>query len=197
MKNIMLPFLIVFAGLIINGCSDPVSVNSDPVQANQGAKEVIKIPVDRSLSSEAVFSATEIIDGDKGGKIKMKKFYFSFGKEIVTVSADVKFPAGSFSGKEQITMEVNTDEASVTFTPHMVFQKDVIFNFSYAGINSAAVTGSPDFVFLDDNGSIENIKSDGVFASGFSGISTLLVKNAELKHFSRYAFVKDPENGGN
>ena len=180
-------YLIVAAGLILAGCSDPASVPSNN-QATQ--KEFIKIPVDKSLSSELSFSTTETIDGNKGGKIDINKFYFG-SKGIIYVNAEVKFPAGAFDGIKTISMTVNTDEASVSFYPHLQFDKRVKLNLTYAGVDISGLRSSNvSFVFMDDNGGIEPVENDGVYVTSFYSITTLGVKNAKLLHFSRYGFLK-------
>jgi|SRR5690606_32688707 hypothetical protein len=189
MKQII--FLFVISVFLIAGCSEqPVA----PTQTSSAKAEFLKLPVNKALSSELTFSVTKEINGDKGGTIDLSKTYISlFQGKIILVSAKVEFPAGAFSGSERITVSVNSDETSVTFYPHMKFNKDVNFDLSYTDLNLGNLLSSNvDFVYVDDSGNIEYIDRDYLLLNRLLG--TVAVHGAKLKHFSRYGFIKNPQN---
>ncbi len=97
----------------------------------------------------------------------------------------------SFEGKVAITMWVDENNAAVWFTPHMVFNKPTELDLKFEGLDLEQlnlIEGDYDFVFINDNDSIEEIDHNGVKVKENKG--KISVKKAKLNHFSRYAFVR-------
>jgi hypothetical protein len=140
---------------------------------------------------DSVFTLSKEIDGSVGGRMIMDKYYISEDGDSIVIKADLRIPAGAFQGTEIITMTVDDEYASVHFYPSMVFDDTLKLFQSFEGLNLENFpTGTIDFVFMDDNGSIELIKKNGLQIVVPQGIAR--VQNAKLVHFSRYGWVRKP-----
>ena len=186
MKNVLL-FLLV-AGLVFIGCSDgnlnnPATPNVSPSQQSQNLSK-------QKLTLSNLFSVSKLINGDIGGTLEINKTLFD-GTGLIIISATVDFSQRSFGGIQNITATVNTDDASISFTPALKFDKQVSLDFSIVGLNllNRGITSDKkvDFAFIGDDNHIELIKNNGITVNLLSG--ELSVKNAHLYHFSRYAYI--------
>ncbi len=192
MKKILFT-LVVVAGFLIVGCqNNPVDSNPIPQQqTNQLAKQNNSALSSLLNSDSSELTITQEINGNKGGIIRLHKTYFD-GLRVVTVSAKVKFPAGSFDGTLPVSLTVNADDASINFTPHIVFNKLVSLNLTFLGIDISSLglekSNKVKFAYISDDGSFEIISNHGISLG--KNVGLLAVHNAELKHFSRYSFVK-------
>lgn len=151
--------------------------------------ELIPLPNKSPLWTDSVFTMSKEIDGAVGGRIIMDKFYISDTGDSVIIKADLRLPAGAFQGTENITMTVDDEVAAIHFYPEMVFAETLKFFQSFEGLNLENYsTGTLDFVFIADDGSIELIKKNGVQVVVPQGI--VRVQNAKLLHFSRYGWIR-------
>ncbi len=170
MKTALFSFLLLV--FLLLGCNEtPIQpeVQVVPVEPVEPTYEIIQIPL--RAGGGPSFSATEIIDGSKGGYIKIKK--------------------NCFSGNVEITMMVDDVYTAVKFTPEMVFDKPVELDVKYKGLdpNQLNITsGNYEFIYEDDESNIETVPSYGVTVNAELG--EIRVKKAKLSHFSRYAFIR-------
>ena len=88
-----------------------------------------------------------------------------------------------------MTIKIDEDDATTEFGPEGDFDKPVIFNLTYMGLDLSKIDPEEiDFVYIDDSGNITPIDYQGLQIEAQSG--KLEVINAYLPHFSRYGFVK-------
>jgi hypothetical protein len=189
--------LALLATLLLFACGD----NSiSPIETDNHSDQLSKIQTKSELSVGKIFSISKIINGDKGGKIKLKKTYVTEDGHKVKIDVKFKVKKHSFKGKETIKMTVDVVNASIMFTPHMDFDKRAELEVKFEGIDLEKLVkieqeksghgafGEYDFVFIDDDGSIETIKHARVKVNERKG--KIHVKKAHLYHFSRYAFIR-------
>ncbi len=189
--------LALLATLLLFDCGD----NSiSPIETDNHSDQLSKFSTKSGLSVGKIFSISKTINGDKGGTIKLKKSYVAEDGHKVKINVKFKVKKHSFKGKVDITMMVNVVNASVMFTPHMIFNKRAELEVKFEGIDLEKLdridleklghgpTGEYDFVFIDDDGSIETIDHDRIRADKNKG--KIQVKKAHLYHFSRYAFIR-------
>ncbi len=183
MKKIILTLAI--AGLFLFGCSD-VGVNPNmPANNNQNNTTLNKKGL-LNLDLDSPFSVTQTINGAEGGTISLDKSWL-----LGSASASLFFPPNSFEGTETITMTVDPLTASVSFYPHMVFERRLNLDLSFQGLDLVSMnldSHKVDFYYESDDGLLSLIKNNGVDVDVSTG--TLSVKNAGLYHFSRYIFAK-------
>ncbi len=113
----------------------------------------------------------------------------------MTTIAKLNIPQGAFDGTKEITVITDIQTASIQFYPEMQFDKSLKLNVSYSGINLFTLyqlgllkPGKLDFYYISDDGHKEIIENEGLTYKIKGGV--LEVKNAKLKHFSRYQWAK-------
>ena len=183
-----LTFLAFLAAFLIVGCTD---TSIAPIKSDNQSVQLIKLPSKAGLSVENEYFVTKTINGDEGGTLKIKKSYVALDGHTVKIDVKCKIKKDSFSGEATITMWVDDNNAAVWFTPHMVFNKPTELDVKFEGIefNELKLTNANyDFVFINDNDSIEEIDHNGVKVKENKG--KISVKKAKLNHFSRYAFTR-------
>jgi hypothetical protein len=180
--------LAILAALLIVSCTDtPLA----PIKSDNKSVQLIKLPPKAGLHVENDCFVTKTINGDQGGTLKIKESYVAIDGHTVKIDVKLKIKKNSFSGEATITMWVDDNNAAVWFTPHMVFNKPTELDVKFEGIefNELKLTnGNYDFVFINDNDSIEEIDHNGVKVKENKG--KISVKKANLNHFSRYAFSR-------
>jgi hypothetical protein len=190
------PVLLVALVFLASGCdtSSDLSVNNFENNLQSSLYkvtdyELIPLPNKSPLWMDSVFTMSQEINGAVGGRMIMNKYYISETGDSVIISADLRIPAGAFQGAENITMTVDDEVAAIHFYPEMVFDDTLKFFQSFEGLNLENYsTGTLDFVFIADDGSIEFIKKNGVQVIVPQGI--VRVQNAKLVHFSRYGWIR-------
>lgn len=178
---------LLLSALILLGCDDtPVS----PLTEDNHSYQLIKLPKKSGMSVETIFSKTKTIDGEDGGKIKIREKYVAEDGHIVKIYAKLKVKEDSFDGEATITLTVDDEFAAVSFSPAMVFDKPVLLSLSFEGIDLEELnltTGDYDFAFIDDNGNTEVVGYNAIHVNESQG--KIWVTKAKLYHFSRYGFV--------
>jgi hypothetical protein len=153
--------------------------------------ELIPLPAKSPLWMDSVFTMSKVIDGAVGGRMILEKYYISEDGDSIITKADLRIPEGAFQGTETITMTVDDEYAAVHFYPSMVFDDTLRLFQSFEGLNLEEYpTGTIDFVYLADDGSVELVKKNGLQVVKPQGI--VRVQNAKLLHFSRYGWVRKP-----
>jgi hypothetical protein len=151
--------------------------------------ENIPLPNKSPFWQDSIFTMSQIIDGSVGGRMIMEKFYISDLGDSVIIEADLKIPPGAFKGRETITITLDKNYAAFHFYPTMTFADTLKLFQSFEGLQLENYsTGTINFVFIADDGSIELIKKNGVQVVVPQGI--VRVQNAKLLHFSRYGWVR-------
>ena len=194
MKTILA--VLFFTLFVIWGCenSNDLSVNNFEPDYNSslsrmGNYEIIPLPNKSQLWMDSVFTMSKEIDGSVGGRMIMEKYYISDEDDSVVMKSDLRIPAGAFQGTKTITMTVDNENSCIHFSPSMIFDDTLRLFQSFEGLHLENYqTGTIDFVFIDDNGSIELIKNNGIQVVVPQGI--VRIQNAKLVHFSRYGWVR-------
>jgi hypothetical protein len=186
--------LAILAALLIVSCTDTPLAPDTPlalIKSDNKSVQLIKLPPKAGLYVENDCFVTKTINGDRGGTLKIKKRYVAIDGHTVKIDVKLKIKKHSFKGKVAITMWVDENNAAVWFTPHMVFNKPTELDLKFEGLDIEQlnlIEGDYDFVFINDNDSIEEIDHNGVKVKENKG--KISVKKAKLNHFSRYAFVR-------
>jgi hypothetical protein len=177
--------------VLLIGCDTSTDLTVNPAENNSNTQvfELIPLPKKSALWMDSVFTISQVIDGSVGGRIVMANYYISETGDSVEFEVDLTIPAGAFQGSETITITIDSDSAAVNFYPEMVFADTLQLFQSFEGLNLENMqTGTIDFVFINDDGSIELIKKNGTQIVVPQGI--LRVQNAKLLHFSRYGWIR-------
>ncbi len=197
MKKVLLT--IVFSmGLLLVGCQDsnfnPVSPseNQPAVQKSSfigGNDLVANIEQD---ASNALIKVSQLINGNTGGNIIIDRNVLVKNR-LVHVNVDLKFGKNAFNGVLNIIAIVNPLNASITFLPHIrSFNGNVKLDMTLTGVDLSKLnldkSKSVYFAYFNNAGvPVERISSLGVGVDYKKGMLT--VKNAKLKHFSRYCWA--------
>lgn len=182
-------FLLLLPLLLIIGCAES-PVSSVPSENNDNYS-LVKLPKKSNLSVETVFSKTALINGELGGTIRIREFYISDGNQFVKIDAKLTIPKNAFTGSVNITMKIDDEYAAASFEPSMAFDKPLEFDLKINGLDLSQLDLTPgtyDFVYIADDGNIETILNDGIQVDSY--LRGLTVHNAQLNHFSRYAFTR-------
>jgi hypothetical protein len=187
--------------VLIFGCENTSNI-IDPVNTSVSKHynkitdfdyELIPLPPKSPIWSDSIFTISQMIDGDVGGRIIMEKYYIADNGDSVSIFADLRIPAGAFPGTETINITVDDDFAAIHFLPSMVFADTLKLFQSFKGLDLSSYTNAIlDFVFIDDEGNIELIKKNGVQVNMPQGF--VRVQNAKILHFSRYGWVRKTVN---
>ena len=185
MKNLLK--IIMLFGIILQGCSENLDMNS-PVENPKPEANLLVLPAANGMQVNKEWTVSEKINGAQGGSLSNYVSYYggAFGK--VTIDANIEFTNGAWPGKETISMTLSSENTSVAFGPSMTFNRTVLFNITYKGLDLNGInTSKLKFVYLAEDGSIEVAACDAIVAD--ASIGKLQVVNAVIPHFSRYGFV--------
>jgi len=187
MRGILL-FLAASIIFMLAGCSENgTSVN----QPTTNQKELIKLPAKASLSTELQTSVTQKIDGDEGGLMILSNSYLSQTGNIVSINAVLTIPEGAFEGNRNINITADNEYADIYFFPHMTFDQPLQLTLTFSGLDLSELglsNGKVGFYYVDDQGNMTPVFNKGIIVNNITG--TIMVLNAKLDHFSRYAFGK-------
>ncbi len=184
MKRVLLTLIPVI--LFIAGCSQTDMQPTSP--ALETNKAVIQLPPSSSLQIENVYTASDLIDGSKGGMIKLNESYSS-GSGEVSIKAKLKVPKNAFSGTETLEYQINGEDASIDFYPGMAFDKDLLFDLKFTGLDLSGINPNEiQFLYLAPDGNTYPVQYSKLTVDIDRGI--LEVKDAVINHFSRYIWAR-------
>ncbi|MCH7962411.1 MAG: hypothetical protein IH852_00590 [Bacteroidetes bacterium] len=173
---------LLLSALFLLGCADtPIS----PIMDDNHSYQFIKLPKKSGMSVETSFSITKTINGTVGGNIYLYESYVAEDGHTVSIYVNLKVRRHSYVGDATITLTVDDEFADVSFTPAMVFDKPLILDLTFEGIDLTTV--DYDFVFIDDDGTTGEVTYNSLHVNEAQG--TIWVNKAKLDHFSRYGFV--------
>ena len=180
-------FSILFAGLLLGGCSD--INNSVAPGPNGNTAKLFKMPQAVNMSTEASFANSENISGNLGGNLQLSGSYES-ESGLVTVQATLSVPSSAYSGEKVLYVANSSAYAEIDFNPSMSFDSPVLLNATITGLDLSGVNpANVHFSYISDDGSYtEPITCDQVTVNITTG--TLSVTNAHLTHFSRYIWSR-------
>ena len=185
MKKVL--FSILFAGLLLGGCSD-INNSISPTQ-NGNTGKMFKMPQAVNMTTETTFSASQNISGNSGGNLQLSGSYQGTNG-LVTIQANLNVPSNAYPGEKVLYVANSNEYAEVDFNPSLTFDAPVLLNLTISGLDLTGVNSSQvGFAYISDDGSyIEPINYDNLTVNSTTG--TLAVTNAHLSHFSRYIFLR-------
>ena len=180
---VLVPIIAVF---IFAGCAKDNSIMGPQSVTKQQTSQWVKLTNSSSLSVENTFTASETIDGSKGGIINLTQVFKGDG-DWAKVTAKLTIPKGAFSGTEVISFTVNTDYASIEFSPNTTnFDHDLSLDLIFTGVNLSGYDETNLFFSYLDGNSI--VPAKHTFIKVNKGYGLLKVLGAQISHFSRYAW---------
>jgi hypothetical protein len=181
--------LMVVSLLFWTGCQESSSI-VEPETVQTSAPNWIELPKNTSQSSsiEMEFSASENIDGNSGGEIKLDRNYYGPNGKVKII-AKLKFDKGSFNGTKLITMIVDDVNGTVTYSPSMNFDKPAELYLKLEGLDLSGINPDDiDFVYFSPSGTYGPITYKEIKVDIQSG--TLELKDGLIPHFSRFGFCR-------
>ncbi|MDR3611023.1 MAG: hypothetical protein P4L27_10700 [Ignavibacteriaceae bacterium] len=177
----------ILAAFILVGCAKENTIMGPPTQQQTQAKSTwIKTSTTASIAVENSYTASKTIDGSKGGSIALSQAFRNNGNWAL-VTAYLSIPKGAFSGTKVISYTVNTDDASIDFSPSPTsFLKNLSLDLTFKGINLSGYRNSQlCFAYLDGS-NIVPVTSGQVYVNTRQGLLT--ITGAQISHFSRYGW---------
>ncbi|MFC2085493.1 hypothetical protein ACFLS9_10575, partial [Bacteroidota bacterium] len=166
----------------------------EPVIEKASEPNWLTLPESSEKSLEKTFSRTQAIFRFYGGTINLNKWYWDWSQGFVSVNASITFEPGFYDQNvyggwyKYITLTVDDETCTSTFSPHMDFLKPATYNVTYSGIDLSGVNpDNIDFVYQAEDGSVQNLQYDRIEVDIQEGL--LKVVNAKIPHFSRFGFV--------
>ncbi|OGU74921.1 MAG: hypothetical protein A2V93_04195 [Ignavibacteria bacterium RBG_16_34_14] len=174
--------------IFLAGCADNDSIVA-PENNQTSGPNWITLPQQNGASVETEWSVTGEINGTEGGELKIDDAYFAGPFGNVKVKAKLKFKHNSFQGTETITMVLDNVNGTVTYSPHMNFNKPAELDLEFQGIDLTGVNpDSVDFVYQNPDGYFESVDYKKITVKMEDG--KIKVENGKIPHFSRYGFSR-------
>ena len=179
------------------GCSENYSITEPVNQDNESVTQSVtaepnwfKLPkfVSKGLNKGTGFRVTKMVKANKNTKMSIKDdFEGPNGKVKVDIKID--FKKGTVPNDTEITMTFNTENGVLTFSPHMIFNKDAQLELKYDGLDLDGVEeGDINFLYLAPDGNYEPIDKTKIKIKVKNG--ELSLKHGKIPHFSRYGFIR-------
>jgi hypothetical protein len=218
MKRLLIAVFVVIGFMLMSGCSEKSESIVSPAESVGPAASVQHESVAKAEASEpmgSIFSgktiknlitliplpapmwkndpgssSTALITSRYGGRVRVNYSYSSvFGKRV-SVSATFTVPPGSIDKDTYVTMSLDSKYIGLKFKPGgLKFKVPAELDFSASGLDLSALPfGKSVSLYYVDllTSAFEKVKASGVSAGKFQG--TIVCNNAQINHFSRYAF---------
>ncbi len=188
MKRILIAIALVIPFMI--GCSDSLVNPESAPQVNNSQKSWITLPKNTEMSVENDYSASNIIDGSKGGEVKLDINYKTKSSVHIKIKAKIKVPKGAYEGNKNISVIINSINGTATFYPSPeTFKIPLVFSLDIQGLNLNGVDPSSlDFVSLEPDGSNQSVEYKKINVKVDKG--ELEVDDALITHFSIYGWSR-------
>ena len=179
----------VLLSLFVIGCSEQNSVVEPKNVANGTSEPNWIVSFESSgLAVNTILTASELIDGKKGGDVQIRTSVPGGPKGEIKIDSRLTIHSGSFEGKMVISTSVDTENFLTSFGPSYVFNIPLEYTFMLQGLDLTGI--DPDnvkFVYQAADGSIQQCEYSSVDVDLNKG--KLKVNSAQIPHFSRYGFV--------
>ncbi|MFI5236880.1 MAG: hypothetical protein ACHQLA_02960 [Ignavibacteriales bacterium] len=163
--------------------------NSNSTVTDRFDYEIIPLPPKGPGFIDSIFTVSKLINGLLGGNVILNKTYLTPQGKLVTMLVNVKIPALSFFGQRNIRLTIDNDKAAVHCEPGMTFNRPLIMLQTFIGLDlSNTNTQDIDFVYINDDGTIEDVPNSQIIVIKPLGLVTVI--SARLNHFSRYGWVR-------
>ena len=180
MKNLLTLGLVLF--LVFFGCNQESDITS-PVGNKTIQEPNWIVNLSNGLGVETIHTASELIDGDKGGDVQLRGTF-----NDIKIDSRLIIHSGSFTGSLTISTNIDDVNCLTTFGPSYVFNQPLEYTLMFQGLDLTGVNpDSVKFVYQAADGTIHECESDGVDVDLNKG--KLKVNKAKIAHFSRYGFV--------
>ncbi|MHA2101285.1 MAG: hypothetical protein ACW99A_21700 [Candidatus Kariarchaeaceae archaeon] len=171
------------------GCDQVSDVTSPTSDSPNQEQKLISLPTPSGgITVETIMTRTKAINGDDGGTF-YAAFNFRggpFGR--VRCSSQLLFLPGAFSGVKYIKKTFNSKSTVMTLGPSLQFNVPVKYTLRYLGVDLSNVNPETlDFVYIAPDGTYHPCEYESIDIDVERGL--LIVRYAELNHFSRYGFV--------
>jgi hypothetical protein len=217
MKRLLIAAFVVIGFMLMSGCSEKSDSILSPaeslqptagVQKESGTKAeamepmasiqpgqivnsaITLLPLPTSYWNSPGSSSTGLITSRYGGRVRVNYSYFSIFGKRVSVSATFTVPPGAVDQDTYVTMSLDDKYVGLKFKPGgLKFKVPAELDFSASGLDLSSLPfgKSVSLYYLNFlGGTFEKVNTSGVSASKFQG--TLVCNNAQINHFSRYAF---------
>ena len=185
-------YTLIILALFVIGCKDNSNIVS-PVDSTVNANDVvgnpnwITLPPSTETALKKDVAVSKLIRDYEDSELEINTRYWSRSGRI-SIYAEAEFQKFSFKGQRYVTMSVNDEFGTTSFSPSGTWAKPVIFNLKISGIDLHNVDPSHvDFVYLAPDGSYHKAKYESIYVNTRWGV--LQVVNAQLPHFSRWGFI--------
>ena len=180
--------IIVLVSLFVIGCSEQTSINSPVNDLNINEPSWISLPSSNGMKVNSEWVVSKKINGKLGGSLSNKISYNGGISGTVDIEARIDFDQEAYQGNAKIVMALNDFNTSTRFSPSLHFNRTVLFNATYKGLDLTGLDPATiRFAFLANNGGIVMASCDSIIVNISQG--KLQVVNAVIPHFSRYGFV--------
>jgi hypothetical protein len=218
MKRMLIAVFVAVGFMLMSGCSDKSDSILSPaesvgpvasVQHESGTKveaaepmgaihsgKTIKnlitlIPLPAPISKNGPgSSSTGLITSRYGGRVRVDYSYSSVIGKRVSVSATFTVPPGAIDKDTYVTVSLDDKYIGLKFKPGgLKFKVPAELDFSASGLDLSALPFGKSVSLYYVNlltSTFEKVNASGVSASKFQG--TIMCNNAQINHFSRYAF---------
>jgi hypothetical protein len=181
--------IIVLLSLFVIGCSEKISI-VEPENTTNSISEpnwIVKLDSD-DLGVNTILTASELIDGKKGGDVQIRTSVPGGPKGEIKIDSRLTIHSDSFEGEMVISTSVDTEHFLTSFGPSYVFNKSLEYTLMLQGLDLSGI--DPDkvkFVYQAADGSIQQCEYSSVDVDLNKG--KLKVNSAQIPHFSRYGFI--------
>jgi hypothetical protein len=217
MKRMLIAVFVAIGFMLMSGCSEKSDSLVSPVESpapvakiqhESGTKtepaepmgwidpgQIIKnlvtlLPLPTPLWDSPGASSTGFISSTYGGRVRVDYTYFSILRKRVGVSATLTVPPGAVDKDTYVTMSLDDKYIGLKFKPGgLKFKVPAELDFSASGLNLSLLPfgKTVSLYYVNElTSTYEKVNASGVSAGKFQG--TIVCNNADINHFSRYAF---------
>jgi hypothetical protein len=177
--------------MLVLGCGadKPVAPGADDGLSlgTEVQPEWIVLPPPSNPGLAKTTTVSKLIYGTDESLIEINTGYAGGPFGWVSITSNARFQRNSFVGQRYVSMAVNDQYGSADFSPSGTWLKPVIYNITIQGVDLTGVVPSKvKFVYMAPDGKLYPAVYKSLFVELQSG--KLQVIDAQLPHFSRYAF---------
>jgi len=177
--------MIVVLSFAMQGCTQNSPMQTETKVA--GKLNILKFNKNNPTMLEKLTQVTEYIVASVGGTL-----HLTHENDDLNVEVNLTFLPDALNESQDITISVNDEEfvgnVDVVFGPHgLTFLSPALLNINASGLDLTGVDPSliDVYYYEPETGEWEKMKRDSIYVNVEEGV--IIVVNAQLPHFSRYA----------